>query len=546
MKRRTLITTLVFTVLLTGCQSLPTSGPVTQFEPDLPDSGSLVLKGFGPVKDASPQVIVRDFLRASAAGWSDDFQVARTYLTEEAVKRWKPEAQVQIYSDAIPPTIGEGESEISVETTVEAIVTPDGQYSPQVSPAQSSITLALEKNGDEQWRISELPDGTIVSQSAFHTAYQLASVYFLSPDGGSLVSDPRWYPRRRLASYLMQALIEGPSPAIQSAVLSAVPEGARLPLQSVEITDGRAEVEIEGQTLTSEQQKTLFKWQVISTLVQVPTVSDVSIAVNGRSFDDVKLPTGPVWAMDTMIGISEEGLVVDDARDNRVLVARAELGDGSISGVTIGPVDSSPVAYLLDNSRLMLVKNRQEPIEIINGTSVSTPSIDRLGWVWTVAEGGIIVSAGEGKITIESPWKSGDPLVSLAVAPDGARALLRRGGTKASLWVAAVKRSQDGTPVGLEVPRRVEGIRANVVDMSWAGNTSAVALLEDGEDSIMSIFNLSSIPDFLRAPDDAIAISGGASTQHILVRTTTGETYTRSGNSWRLISDRIQISSYPR
>lgn len=546
MKRYLVIVGLVLSVTLAGCQSLPTSGPVTQFEPDLPDSGSLVLKGFGPVKDASPQVIVRDFLRASAAGWSDDFQVARTYLTDDAVRRWKPEAQVQIYSDAIPPTIGNGETEITVETTVEAIVTPDGQYNPQVSPSQSAVTLSLEKNGDNQWRISDLPDGTIVSQSAFHTAYQLASVYFLSPDGGSLVSDPRWYPRRRLASYLMQALIEGPSPAIQSAVLSAVPEGARLPLQSVEITDGRAEVEVEGQALTSEQQQSLFKWQVNSTLVQVPTVSDVSISVNGRSLDDVKLPTGPAWAMDTTIGISAEGLTVDDGRQNRVLVARTEIGGDDISGVTIGPVDSSPAAYLLDGSRLMLANNLQEPVEIATAPNMSNPSIDRLGWVWTVSDSTVLIASSGGSMTIDSPWKSGDSLLSIAVSPDGARALLRRGGASASLWVAAIKRSQDGTPVGLEVPHRLEGIRGNVIDMSWAGNTSAVAILNYGDDWTLSIFNLSSIPDFLRAPDYANKISGGASTQHILVHTTSGEAYMRSGNSWRLMGDVVQGRSYPK
>lgn len=546
MRRYLVVVGLVLSIALAGCQSLPTSGPVTQFEPDLPDSGSLVLKGFGPVKDASPQVIVRDFLRASAAGWSDDFQVARTYLTEEAVRRWKPEAQVQIYSDAIPPTIGDGETEITVETTVEAIVTPDGQYNPQVSPSQSAVTLSLEKNGDNQWRISDLPDGTIVSQSAFHTAYQLASVFFLSPDGGSLVSDPRWYPRRRLASYLMQALIEGPSPAIQSAVLSAVPEGARLPLQSVEITDGRAEVEVEGQALTSEQQQTLFKWQVNSTLVQVPTVSDVSIAVNGRSLDDVKLPTGPAWAMDTTIGISAEGLTIDDGRQNRVLVARPDIGGDDISGLTIGPVDSSPAAYLLNGSRLMLVNNLQEPVEIATAPNMSNPSIDRLGWVWTVSGSTVLIASSGGSIAIDSPWKSGDSLLSIAVSPDGARALLRRGGTSASLWVAAIKRSQDGTPVGLEVPHRVEGIRGDVVDMSWAGNTSAVAILTDGDDWTLSIFNLSSIPDFLRVPDYAEEISGGASTQRILIHTSSGETYMRSGNSWRLMSDAVKARSYPK
>lgn len=534
-------------LMLAGCQSLPTSGPVTPFEQDLPDSESLVLKGFGPVADAPPEVIVRDFLRASAAGWSDDFQVARTYLTDEAVKNWKPEAQVQIYSDAVPPLIGEGEAEVTIETRVEAIVTPNGLYAPQITPSTSSVTLSLEQDDAEQWRISDLPDGTIISQSSFHAAYQLASVNFLTPDGEALVSDPKWFPRRRLASHLMQAIIEGPSPSIQSAVLSAVPEGARLPLQSVEISDGGADVEVEGQALASQQQKMLFKWQVNSTLLQVPTVSDVHIRVNGQSLDDVKLPSGPTWSMNTMVGMSEDGITVEDGRGRRVVTSAEDLAEAQIRDVTIGPVDSSPIAYVESEQNLVIVRNEGTPQTVATAEELSAPSVDRLGWVWTVTDSRIIVASDRSDtISIESPWKTGDQLSSLAISPDGARVLLQRQGSVASLWVASVKRSQDGVPIGLDVPQRVDGLNGTVIDMSWAGNTSATAVVRDGDDWQLLVTNLSSVPDALRAPDNVTHVSGGASTQQIVVHTSGGETYSRSGNAWRLMTTDINYATYPR
>ncbi|MDO5720232.1 MAG: LpqB family beta-propeller domain-containing protein [Actinomycetaceae bacterium] len=545
--KRSLTVMICLAFMLAGCQSLPTSGPVTAFEQDLPDSESLVLKGFGPVADAPPEVIVRDFLRASAAGWSDDFQVARTYLTDDAVKNWKPEAQVQIYSDAVPPLIGDGQTEVTIETRVEAIVTPDGMYTPQVTPSTSSVTLSLTQDDADQWRISDLPDGTIISQSSFHAAYQLASVNFLTPDGEALVSDPRWFPRRRLASHLMQAIIEGPSPAIQSAVLSAVPEGARLPLQSVEISDGGAEVEVEGQALASQQQKMLFKWQVNSTLLQVPTVSDVHIRVNGQSLDDVKLPNGPTWMMNSMVGMSDEGITVEEGRGRRVVLSADDLTGKSITDIAIGPVDSSPIAYIEDDTNLVLLRDGSEPEVVATAEEFSAPSVDRLGWVWTVSNSRIIVASHQtDSISIESPWKSGDQLTALAISPDGARVLLQRDGASASLWVASVKRSQNGIPVGLDVPRRVEGITGTVIDMSWAGNTSATAVVRDGDDWQLLVTNLSSIPDALRAPDNVTRVSGGASTQQIVVHTSSGETYTRSGNAWRLLTTDIRYASYPR
>lgn len=68
MRRRILTMVMACTLVLAGCSSLPSSGPVTSFERDIPDAESLVLKGYGPVAGSTPDILVRDFLRASAAG----------------------------------------------------------------------------------------------------------------------------------------------------------------------------------------------------------------------------------------------------------------------------------------------------------------------------------------------------------------------------------------------------------------------------------------------------------------------------------------------
>lgn len=534
----------MITLVLSGCSTLPTSGPVTPFERDIPGSESLILKGYGPVEGSSPDTIVRDFLRASAAGWSDEFQVARSYLTDTAKAAWRPEAQVQIYSDDQTLIVEGAATEVTVEVGVDGIVTPDGKYEVQQTPTKVNSEYRLLRSPGGEWRIDELPDGVLISHSSFRAVYTLASVYFLSPDMRALVPDPRWYPTRRLESYLMQALLEGPSEEIAPAVVSAVPVSARLPLQKVQVTSGRAEVDLEGEYLVNPDLQAALKWQVTSTLMQVPGVTEVQVLNNRQDLDDVAIPSGPTWAMDKKVGVKDGALVLNDGIEPIEVVPASQLAE--ISNPTVGPVDSSPLAYV-SGKQLWGVYAGEAPAVIYEGEGISKPSVDRLGWTWTVVNNEVVVARlahGE-PLRIQTPWESGAPLVRVAISPDGARALLSRGDTDGSVWIAAVKRSADGAPTGLDIPKRVQLGPGRVIDMSWAGNTSALILQDGASGRVVTISTVGSTSETLTAPADAVRISGGATPQAILLDTGQGRIYTRAGVSWRSAKSNMEAEAFP-
>ncbi|EPD30807.1 LpqB family beta-propeller domain-containing protein [Gleimia europaea] len=545
MRRKALSLAVACALVLAGCSSLPSSGPVTSFERDIPDAESLVLKGYGPVAGSAPDILVRDFLRASAAGLSDDFQVARSYLTDRAKAAWRPESQVQIYSDDQTPLVTGDGNTVSVSVGVGAVVTPDGSYEGQATAAKTTLEYKLTSNAQGQWRIDELPDGVLLSQSSFHAVYTQVSVYFLAPDYRALVPDRRWYPLRRLESHLMQALIEGPSSDIAPAVVSAIPEGARLPLQQVSVTAGTADVELEGEYLVSPDQQEALKWQVTSTLAQVPGVTEVRVNNNGMSLDDVAIPPGPTWAMDKRVGFSKAGLVLRDRSFTTVVVPASE--QPGAHSASVGPVDSSPLAFI-NADKLFAVRPGSKPVQILAGEGISRPSIDRLDWIWTVVGNEIVATnpTGDDSVRIASPWQDGRSLQSISISPDGARALLRRDDDgSGSVWMAAVKRNAQGKPAGIDVPRRVELDAATVVDMSWAGNTSALILQQANGAGTVTISSLGSVRESLDAPADAIRISGGATPQAVLLDTKNEVVYSRFGVSWRNSTTDLVGESYP-
>ena len=64
-----------------ACARLPRDGEVRQSDVVVAEGDSLVQSAAGPEVGASPKEIVEGFLRACAAGYSDGFATARSFLT---------------------------------------------------------------------------------------------------------------------------------------------------------------------------------------------------------------------------------------------------------------------------------------------------------------------------------------------------------------------------------------------------------------------------------------------------------------------------------
>src|SRR5699024_2464161 len=103
-----------------------------------------------------------------------------------------------------------------------ALLDERGVQSLLSGPTSREIEVAIEEV-DGQWRLSEVPDGIFLSEAAFDTLYGPARLYFLDPRERHLVPDHLWFPLRRGASAVLQALVEGPSAFLEAAVVNRVP-----------------------------------------------------------------------------------------------------------------------------------------------------------------------------------------------------------------------------------------------------------------------------------------------------------------------------------
>lgn len=543
----------VVTALLLGaCTSLPEAGAPQPFDVSVPVNDPVGLAASGPSKGADPEDLVAEFLLAAAAGPTDDFATARLFLTESEGSSWDPTAQVQVYStDSTPSiTVGGDTSGTDVTVTAPAVATvgADGVMDRPASGASVTGQFRVTQV-DGEWRISGLDDGVIVSESSFAASYRLVNLYFPSSDGQVLVADPRWYPTKRLATHLLTGLVAGPDESVAPAVLSAMPEGASVPSQGIDISDQVAHVDLEGFAPASVEQQRLLAWQVSATLTQATAVSSVDLEVSGTTIPMADLPTGPVYRMESAVVSNADGFSTLTGTSLRPLLTRTVIGQDA-TRPAISPAGESVVGWV--SGAGVTARRVADGAEATQEVSSPTwPSVDRLGWVWTAPskEAGAawtVLSADGQTASLASPFTDSSTPEALRVSPDGSRVVIvRRIGDELGVWVAPVRRDSAGVPEAVGTAVAVPGLDEGVLDVSWAGSSTIVALHHTQSGTELVVVPLGGWPTTLSAPSASRHVTAGATSASVQVQTSDGSVLSRSGSVWQPVTAEIQEIEFP-
>lgn len=536
-----------------GCAALPTSSPPERFLAATRSSDPLVLSGFGPEKGSSAQKLVGDFLRASAAGVSDDFATARLYLTGSARQSWQPLASVQIYAnDQVPrvrasaPRRSGSDAAVVVSATAAAGLDAQGVYTDQSNGSRVRHTFHLTRTESGEWRIDGLDDGILVSESSFTSSFRQENLYFLSPDHSALIADPRWLPLRRLASHLVAMLVKGPQDAIAPAVETAVPSGASLPTQGVDVSDGEARVELTSGQPLDQKLAPALAWQLVRTLEQAPGVSSVRATVNSSQLAMSGLPAGPAYELDHAVAVRDGQIVQMNGASAHVVVSRAQLDDAPVASPAVDPVGGTIAAWL-DGARVSVLDRADGRRQDAALASPTPPSVDRYGWVWTASrrDGRVhAVAIGRSTVTLRGPFGSGD-VRDVRISPDGARAaFVRATGDASTLWTCAIVRDRAGMPTGWGTPVRLGAVGARVRAASWSGSQTLVVVGGETRGSL-AVVGLGESVRTVAIPVDAVSVAAGAQPTSVYVQTRDGTVYERAGSVWQNDGRGFQGVRYP-
>lgn len=570
---------IVAALALTGCVSVPTAGPV---EPGAMPSGSssarVQIEPAPPVPDASPSLVVEGFLHAMSNSVGD-YAIARSYLSEAARDAWRPRRGVLVYDDSYPVTVSE--DSVVLEAPLEGELGPDGSFTHVFKTYRIDFGLVKDQTG--QWRITNPPNGVLISQYLFERFYEQYNLYFFEPSYQTLVPDPIFVERSsQPATSLLGALLKGPSQWLRPAVASAFP-GETTASLATPVGNGVVDVFLNGSLANlNGTQRSRMAAQIVWTLRQVREVPGVRLFLNGQNYRVPEQNADGVIAMDAYGGVdpvsvgsdelyvaNADGLSIvlsDDAeaRTERVGGSCAEVFE-PISSFTVTPA-SGPARRLaaVTSGRLVtcgLAPGSELATASAIGGDILRPQYSRFGELWAMTNqpsGSSLYRVSQAKTdSLDNATIADSQVRAFRISPDGTRmAVIRRMEGKWQLGLLRIERgerlavsgwrpivlSTSGDPaprVPLDVGW-VDATRLMVLAAEPGGQTEAEPYLvnQDGTE-------LSQIGPGDWAPKSLATFPQTAGHKAVVVSTKGSLWRYRDDYRWPFLLDEVQAASYP-
>ena len=502
-------------LVATACTGLPTTSPVMVgrgVDEQVAPAVRIVVPP--PAPGETPEQIVRGFLRAGAA-FQDAGEaapaVATAYLSRGSVDRWRPTTDVTIFdrSSLVGVEFLAGDR-VQISVTAVAKIDDGGRYRELAPGTIETATLGLSKSAGE-WRI-DLPDngfGLWINTDDFSQVFGAYPVHYPAVGGKILVPDVRWFPvGPRLVTALARAQLSPVPDYLKGAVESGFPEGVKLALDAVDVTNGVASVVLSSTASGADASQRRAIWaQLTKTLLAASGISAVTVQVQGSGRLAVPEVAGAarsvaelgyaVTATDSPVkGLVRVGTALRPVDVGRL--AQLEQPPEAPSTYPDIPLNVTGLAWSADSLSIAGVGPEPGTLSRWRGrTQVSVPpfaaalvrpSFDARGRLWLAGSApdgsaGIwtLDATSSSPLVPESltvPWLAARSITALAVSPDATRVVVvsRAAADGDRVDIAGIIRDASGRPASLSAPLREAEALRSAVHATWIDEvTVAVA-----------------------------------------------------------------------
>lgn len=493
MSRRTVLGVVLGVLLVGGCGSIPTSGPVARVPDDKGAVGSTVRYAPAlPVPGASPREIVLGYLDAMLA-FPVSSGTASAFLTTSAAKSWRPFDGVRVYSRPkvsapVPDRstdIDDGEEAgdrvvLRVSSSQVARLDQQGRYT-RVG-GDSDLTYGLQKV-DGEWRIATPQAGMLVSSKYFSDYFRPFDIFMFDKPGRRLIPVPVYLAAGdQLATSLVASLARGPSD--DRVTRTYVPKLDTL-RTSVPISDGVADVEFDEEFRTASQStQDHLSAQIVWTLRQVPEIESVRLSGGATVLTRNGLPVQPIGSWGAfgpstsgthVYGISDDKVVQID--EERIAPLTGDWGKDARGAVRIAVADAGVAGVLAGRSDVRVTNRAGSAPRTYGGRQFVTPRWDRDGVLWLVDRVGgstRVRLVRDDRITaLPIGSLAGLKVSTFSLSPGGSRyAVTANGG----LYVGMIQRSDKNQILRLSEPQPLEVDAATPTSAVWASDTQLAYL----------------------------------------------------------------------
>ena len=532
---------------LTGCATLPVSGPV-RIGPDLAtptDGNSFYYSPASPVDGATETEIVSGFISAGTAP-QNDYAIAREFLDESIRATWNPNQELLIQRTTPKITLTDSGTAL-VEVAVAARIDANGRY--ETLPAGS--TRVLEYGFTEQAgqiRINSAPDVTMVIRPVFDVVFRSYSIFFLDKAKKNLVPELRWFPANpATGTKLVNALLAGPSSWLEPAVISAIPTGTVLSTDAVTVQQEIALVDLSARALVAGlSERSLMKAQLVATLSQLPTITEVAISIE-RSAQDI--PDSQVEpsaaASGTLLAVGENGLeALSGANPDSFAQGLLFFSSRTVSKLAASKSGDKLAALTETGVSETGLAAPGSSVEVVDArSSLAGLEYDGLSYLWLAAGSQVSVNS----LPIQAPWLAGQSIVDFSLSPEGSRvALVIENGGSNQVLIAPVIRDDNGVPIQLAAPISIGSEIDNPVRLSWFDSVTVAIVNDEPELSSIALVSLGGTTRLIQGVAGVSSLVALGDGTNLFALKESGELVVYRGSFWSSLESSISAIALAR
>ncbi len=541
---------------VSACARIPSDSQVGTITVD-PESGAQTrVDAEGPKPGDGPDAIVRGFLIAGAS-FNNNFSVARSFLTDSLAAEWNPTSSVKIVKrevslDSVTTNIATDSQTVSFEIPVSSTLDERGVFHENQQDTSATMEFHLRQVNGE-WRISEAPDGLLVSRTNFDNMFRPIPLHFYTPDFNYLVPDLRWFLRTSsTATDMVRETLEGPANYLAGAVVSPIPDNTALSPQSVTINDGQADVGLSAHGLDDKTRERIFT-QLETTLLSLGSVTSLQLQTPDASLTSGVSASTRIPAEPIAVAISHDSLVVLNSNERKSIDKSPRLNGGRSPALSL---DAEAIAWLSKSRKEISYFDRTNgsSTQILVGRDLIAPSFDRFGWVWTAERNGsdLLAVRPSGELArIKVSFVNNKDIRAIRLSPDGSRLIvLSHSKGQSHLDIVGIARDGENKPTKLtsNVTLKIATGFNKIEDVSWAGSQDLAMLAARTADEPVQpyIQKVGGNSEALGTVSEGVSITAGGDTSSVRVGTRNGELFTYTSGSWqRLLDSDIRDPAYP-
>ena len=538
---------IVLILLVSGCATIPESGPVNKVTEPVGSRLSTQFTPAGPSPGDSPTEIVDGFLEAMLS-FPADSTIAAAFLTPAAEEDWQIARRTTVYDSVLVKGTSKDEREglVTVQFARSAVLDEQGRFASSQGSVDHSFRLT---EVDGEWRITNPPVGKYVSSSYFAANYATRSLYFFNKTGTTFIADPvHVMESENTPTQLLTALFAGASLVRNAQAVSFIAQDVSL-RGTVEVVDGTALVQIK-QPLNSFANPELAATQIAATLLPLPRINSVRVDGSDR---DIEITSVAKFAApeqpEIVYGVFDGKLVVLDGAQSNVVPGFTNLKS---AGIAVHR-KAKRVAVLNTARNVLLIQGLAdgEIQSTLQGESIIKPVFDSAEQLWVVDRSngvtGVRIVKGTETRTIKATNLVGFKLDSFALSPDRSRYAFtgQQNGKVVGVHVGAIISDSKGrvTSLGLPAEVKVQGA-SQFADISWIDETqlSLLATIDQTGRQPLVIGIDGSLTAFSKIPaapaNGAIAtVLLGLGEKSAYIDAVGGTWFYAPNDSWRLLQE---------